>query len=47
MDTSTGDDIGIDRVRPVIDYVATLDPVEHHDIVMTAKALQAAIDRER
>ena len=47
MGTSTDDDIGIDRVRPVIDYVATLDPTEHHDIVMRARALQVAIDRER
>jgi hypothetical protein len=38
-------EVTMDRVRPVLDYVAKLNPVEHHDMVLTAVALQTALDR--
>lgn len=47
MSTFIDDDMAIDGIRPVIDYVASLDPVEHRSIVMTAMALQVAMDGER
>jgi hypothetical protein len=47
MSTFFDGEVTMDRIRPVLDYVAKLNPEEHHDMVLTAVALQTALDRRQ